>query len=100
MQQKPHPTLTRDGDDIRATVELDLKEALTGWSRQVTTIDGKRIQVSSSGPTPPTWTDRFPGQGMPKSKKPSERGDFVVGAKIKFPTSLTAEQKQKLKEIL
>jgi DnaJ family protein B protein 4 len=38
--------------------------------------------------------------GMPKSKKPSERGDFVVGVRIKFPTSLTNEQKEKLKEIL
>jgi DnaJ family protein B protein 4 len=37
---------------------------------------------------------------MPKSKKPNERGDFVVGVRIKFPTSLTADQKQKLKEIL
>jgi DnaJ family protein B protein 4 len=37
---------------------------------------------------------------MPKSKKPSERGDFVVGVNIKFPTSLTAEQKAKLREIL
>ena len=37
---------------------------------------------------------------MPKSKKPNERGDFVIGVKIKFPTSLTAEQKNKLKEIL
>lgn len=52
------------------------------------------------GPTAPTWTDRFPGQGMPKSKKPTERGDFIVGVRIKFPRSLTAEQKEKLKEIL
>jgi DnaJ family protein B protein 4 len=38
--------------------------------------------------------------GMPKSKKPAERGDFVVGVKIKFPTSLTGQQKEQLKEIL
>jgi DnaJ family protein B protein 4 len=81
-------------------VEIDLKEALTGWSRQVTTIDGKQLKIGSGGPTAPTWTDRFPSQGMPKSKKPSERGDFVVGVKIKFPTMLTAQQKEKLKEIL
>jgi DnaJ family protein B protein 4 len=37
---------------------------------------------------------------MPKSKKPSDRGDFIVGVKIKFPTSLTSAQKEKLKEIL
>jgi DnaJ family protein B protein 4 len=37
---------------------------------------------------------------MPKSKKPDERGDFIVGVKIKFPTSLTAQQKETLKTIL
>ena len=37
---------------------------------------------------------------MPKSKTPNQRGDFVVGVNIKFPTSLTADQKAKIKEIL
>jgi DnaJ homolog subfamily B member 4 len=81
-------------------VEIDLKEALTGWSRTVQTIDGRQIKVGSAGPTAPTWTDKFPNQGMPKSKKPAERGDFIVGVKIKFPTVLSAAQKQSLKEIL
>jgi DnaJ family protein B protein 4 len=37
---------------------------------------------------------------MPKSRKPTERGDFVVGVRIKFPTSLTQQQKEALKGIL
>jgi len=98
--QKPHPLFTRQGDDIHHNIDLDLKEALTGWKRTVSTIDGKQIGVSSGGPTPPTYQDRFPGLGMPKSKTPTQRGDFVVGVNIKFPTSLTADQKAKLKEIL
>ncbi|KAJ9627266.1 Molecular chaperone (DnaJ super) [Taxawa tesnikishii (nom. ined.)] len=100
VEEKSHPLFRREGDDIRHDVEIDLKEALTGWKRTVSTIDGKQVSVSSAGPTQPTWTERYPGLGMPKSKKPDERGDFVVGVKIKFPTSLTAAQKTKLKEIL
>ena len=64
------------------------------------TIDGKQVGVSSAGPTAPTWEERYPGLGMPKSKKPGERGDFVVGVKIRFPASLSADQKQKLREVL
>jgi DnaJ family protein B protein 4 len=82
------------------TIELDLKEALIGWRRTVQTIDGKQLPVSSGGPTGPTFTERFPNLGMPKSKKPNERGDFVVGVRIKFPTTLTAQQKEQLKKIL
>ncbi|CCF46963.1 Psi1 [Colletotrichum higginsianum] len=37
---------------------------------------------------------------MPISKKPGSRGDFVIKYNVKFPSSLTAEQKQKLREIL
>lgn len=100
VKEKDHALFKREGDDLRHTVEIDLKEALTGWQRTVQTIDGKKVPVSSSGPTQPTWEERFPQLGMPKSKTPTQRGDFVVGIKIKYPTSLTPQQKQKLKDIL
>lgn len=100
VKEKPHALFTRDGDDVRHTIEIDLKEALTGWSRKVATIDGKQVNVSSAGPTQPTFEEHYPGLGMPKSKTPTQRGEFIVGVKIKYPTSLTAEQKKKIKEIL
>jgi len=37
---------------------------------------------------------------MPISKKPGQRGDFIIKYSVKFPTSLTQQQKQKLREIL
>ncbi|EMC97099.1 hypothetical protein BAUCODRAFT_68805 [Baudoinia panamericana UAMH 10762] len=100
VKEKENPLFKRDGDDLRHTVEIDLKEALTGWKRTVQTIDGKQVNVSSAGPTQPTFEERFPQLGMPKSKTPTQRGDLIVGVKIKFPTTLTAQQKQKLKDIL
>ncbi|KAF2199316.1 DnaJ-domain-containing protein [Delitschia confertaspora ATCC 74209] len=100
VQEKPHPLFTRNGDDIKHIIDIDLKEALTGWKRTVQTIDGKQLQVSSTGPTGPTFEERYPGLGMPKSKKPNERGDFVVGVRIKFPTTLTQTQKDVLKDVL
>lgn len=100
LSQKSHPLYSRDGDDIIQTVDLDLKEALTGWKRTVTTIDGKQIGLEKSGPTQPGSTDSYPNLGMPISKKPGQRGNFVVKYNVKFPTTLTAQQKEKLKEIL
>lgn len=79
---------------------LTLKEALTGWERIVRTIDGKSIRVSKPGPTQPGHEERFPGLGMVISKKPSDRGDLVVKVNVRFPTSLTAEQKQILGDVL
>ena len=90
----------REDDNLRAVIELDLKEALTGWKRTIATIDGKQVPISGGGPTQPGFKESFPNLGMPKSKKPTERGDMIVEIKVKFPTSLTPAQKAKLKEVL
>lgn len=100
IQEKANKTYKREGDDLRHDVEIDLKEALTGFSKTVATIDGKQLSVSASGPIQPTWTERFPSLGMPMSKKPEVRGDFIVGVKISFPRVLSPDQKRQLKEIL
>jgi len=100
IEEKPHALYKRENNDIKHVVDIDLKEALTGWKRTVTTIDGKNLAVGHSGPTQPTWTERYPSLGMQNPKKDTERGDFVVGVNIKYPASLTPEQKAKLKEIL
>ncbi|KAK6611106.1 dnaJ heat shock family protein [Botrytis cinerea] len=100
IEEKKHPYLTRDGDDLIMTVDLDLKEALTGWNRTVTTIDGKNISLDKGGPTQPGSSDSYPDLGMPLSKQPGTRGNFIVKYNVKFPTSLTAEQKRALKDIL
>lgn len=79
---------------------LELKEALTGWKRTVATIEGKQINLDKGGPTQPGSEDRYPGLGMPISKKTGQRGDFVLKYKVNFPSSLTPKQKEQLKEIL
>ncbi|KAJ9148379.1 DnaJ-domain-containing protein [Pleurostoma richardsiae] len=100
VEEKKHPLFTREGDDVHFNIDLDLKEALTGWKRTIVTIDGKQLPIEKGGPTQPGSTETFPSLGMPISKKPGQRGNFVVHYNVKFPTSLTAEQKRKLKEIL
>ncbi|KAJ6264812.1 hypothetical protein Dda_0964 [Drechslerella dactyloides] len=99
LEEKPHERFTRDGDDLITTLDISLKEALTGWSSRVVNIEGNSIPVSHAGPTPPSWSMTFPDHGMPKAKS-KDRGNLVVRVNIKFPTSLTGEQKEKLKEIL
>ncbi|CAH0017256.1 unnamed protein product [Clonostachys rhizophaga] len=100
IQEKPHPLYTREDNDLVHVITLDLKEALTGWKRTVTTIDGRQINLDKAGPTQPGSEERFPHQGMPISKHEGQRGDFVIRIKVNFPSSLTAAQKQKLREIL
>lgn len=100
IKQKPHDRFIRQGDDLRIVVELDLKEALSTWERVVDGIDGRRTKVTAGTPTQPGQEIRYPEQGMPKSKKPGERGDMIVEVKVTFPKSLTPQQKEDLAKIL
>ncbi|KAL2128202.1 hypothetical protein VTI74DRAFT_9526 [Chaetomium olivicolor] len=100
VEEKPHPLFVRNGDDIIHTVDLDLKEALTGWRRTITTIDGKNLTIDKAGPTQPGSSDTYPGLGMPISKQPGQRGNFIVKYNVKFPMTLTPTQKARLREIL
>lgn len=100
LEELPHPEFKRENNNLRRTIDIDLKESLLGWSRTIKTIDGKQVQISAGGPTGPNYTQNFPGQGMPNPKNPDQRGDMIVAVNIKYPKTLTAEQKEKLKEIL
>ncbi|OAA72528.1 Heat shock protein DnaJ [Cordyceps fumosorosea ARSEF 2679] len=100
VEEKSHLIYERDGNDLIQTITLSLKEALTGWKRTVSTIDGKQLCIEKGGPTRPDSEDRYPNLGMPLSKKPGERGDFVIRYRITFPSTLSAAQKNKLREIL
>lgn len=107
VSEKPHPLYARvpGSDDLRHDVDISLKEALLGWSRTVKTIDGKNVSVNMTGVTASTWTERWPNLGMVRSQKKGktgadERGDFIVGVKIKFPERLTAEQKSAIAAVL
>jgi DnaJ family protein B protein 4 len=100
VEEKEHPLFKREDNDLVYPITLELKEALTGWNRKVTTIDGKHINLEKGGPTQPGSEERYPGLGMPISKKAGQRGDLVFRYKVNFPSSLTPDQKQKLREIL
>ncbi|KAJ5716361.1 DnaJ domain protein Psi [Penicillium malachiteum] len=100
VKEQEHPVFKRVGDDLVTNIDLTLKEALTGWERIVRTIDGKSIRVSKPGPTQPGHEERFPNLGMVLSKRPSERGDLVAKVNVKFPTSLSSDQKAALAQIL
>lgn len=99
-EQKEHPNFKRHGDQLITTVDLTLKEALTGWNRIVRTIDGKSIKVSKPGPTAPGFEESFPGLGMTISKKPNERGELIVRVNVEFPKTLSSSAKEVLKDVL
>ena len=89
IKQKPHPVYRRDGNDLRYTARITLREALTSTVRvHIPTLDNQAIPLELNEIVNPKTEKRIPGQGFPISKSPGQRGDLVVDFDIVFPTSL------------
>jgi DnaJ family protein B protein 4 len=97
IEEKPHTQYKREGDNLKMNLSLNIAEALTGYSKNIKTLDGKEIIVSNKLVTKPNQEIRFPGRGMPNQKDPSRKGDLILVANVNFPTSLTEEQKSHIR---
>lgn len=97
IEEKSHPVFKREGDDLVTTITVPLVDALCG-----TTVQVPRLGKS---PTPlhcPQITNDtiriIGGEGMPK--KHGGHGNLKIKFNIRFPTTLTEEQKEGLRNFL
>lgn len=100
IDEKPHSVFTRDGNDLIVTQNISLVEALTGYTVNLTTLDGRRLTIPVNNVIHPSYEEVVPGEGMPIQKEPTKRGKLRIKFNIKFPTRLTAEQKAGIKKLL
>ena len=88
----------RDGDNLYATVDLDLYTALLGGSITVDTFDGKvKLKI-----VPETANDtkvKLTGKGFPVYKKAGKFGDLIITYHLQIPTKLSEEEQRLFKEL-
>jgi DnaJ family protein B protein 4 len=102
VRQQPHPTFTRSGNDLHATVKLPLVTALTGGNAALRMPDGRTIElpISAAQPVSHGSVRVVPQEGMPVSKEPGRKGDLHVKFEVVFPRQLSQQQKEQLRHIL
>lgn len=100
IDEKPHSVFKRDGNDLVVTQKISLVEALTGYTAQITTLDGRTLTVPVNSVINPSYEEVVKGEGMPIPKEPSRKGNLRIKFNIKFPTRLTSEQKTGIKRLL
>jgi len=93
VDEAPHQTFRRDGDDLHVRLPLTLAEALVGVDRSVTQLDGRAVSIKAAGVTKPLHKQRVAGQGMPRADGDSA-GDLVVEFWVDFPEQLTDAQQE------
>ncbi|KAK9089125.1 hypothetical protein Scep_028207 [Stephania cephalantha] len=99
VDEKPHSVFTRDGNDLITTEKISLVEALTGYTVNLKTLDGRNLSIPINNVIHPSYEEVVPGEGMPLQKDPKKKGNLRIKFNIKFPTRLTSEQKAGIKRL-
>ncbi|XP_031128938.1 dnaJ homolog subfamily B member 4-like [Ipomoea triloba] len=100
IDEKPHSTFTREGNDLIVVQKVSLAEALAGYTVHLTTLDGRNLTVPINSVINPNYEEVVAREGMPIPKEPSKRGNLRIKFTIKFPTRLTSDQKAGVKKLL
>jgi curved DNA-binding protein len=95
---KPHAVFTREGDDLRREIDLDLYTAILGGEVRVGTLEGD-LTLKVPPETQSGRTFRLRGKGMPKLQQSDQRGDLYVKVHVHLPQSLTEREKQLFGEL-
>lgn len=87
-----HPVFKRSGNDLFATIPIDLYTAILGGETTIETLTGK-IKLKVQPETQNGTKIRLKGKGFPLYKKEGETGDLFITYEVKLPVHLTEEQK-------
>jgi curved DNA-binding protein len=93
----PDSVYSREGDDLRITVPVDLFTLLLGGSAPVSSLD-RTVKLTIPKGTSSGKSFRLSGLGMPKLKNPSERGDLYATVEATIPKDLTEEEESLIEQ--
>lgn len=92
VKEKKHPVFSRNGPDLSITLNISLAEALCGFTRTVTHLDGRKlcIQVPEGEVTAPNSVKVIRNEGMPVRGSSMLFGSLFVFFKVDFPKRMEA----------
>lgn len=102
VQEKEHDVFKRKGSDLVCTMTLQLSEALCGFVRTITHLDGRVLKIQS----PPGAVVKqdsvklIQGEGMPLQGNIFTKGRLFIHFQVEFPKTLPTQTVSALSEIL
>jgi curved DNA-binding protein len=87
-----HPNYEIDGNDLYYNLNVNLYTAILGGKQQITTLDGKRINLGIPPETENGKILRLKGLGMKTTDGSGHRGDLFVRIKVEVPKNLNSEE--------
>ncbi|GAP71694.1 hypothetical protein SAMD00024442_16_59 [Candidatus Symbiothrix dinenymphae] len=96
---QPDPVFRRDGNDLYASVPIDVYTAVLGGEIMLTTMDGGRVKMTVKPGTQPDSKVRLKGKGFPVYKKEGRFGDLIISYRVQIPQHLSPKQKELFQEL-
>eukprot|EP00760_Papus_ankaliazontas_P032085 PhM_4_TR5617/c0_g1_i1/m.27640 len=100
VKTAPHHLFTRKGNDLHYTLKISLLEALVGFSKVISHLDGHSVVVSRDAVTPYGTVIPLAGEGMPIHNVPSEKGTLHVRVEVTFPRRIPSQHTDELRAVL
>jgi DnaJ family protein A protein 2 len=102
VQEKEHDVFTRKGADLAMKMDLQLSEALCGFTKTITHLDGRVLKIESPAGSvvKPESVRAIEGEGMPFHGNPFTKGRLFIIFKVHFPPSLAPGAVTALKAVL
>lgn len=95
----PHARFRREGDDLYANLEISFYESMFGFSKKITHLDDRTVEISKTGVSQHNSFIIVKGEGMPKKDSPQNFGDLYVEINFKLPQRINDKQREILKVI-
>lgn len=100
VKQKTNDEFTRDGNDLKYSMDVSLKDAIFGNKISFSHLDGQKHTFDLAPINQSGIVQTLVGKGMPISKKPGTFGDLHISFRVKFPAHLSESDRQKLSSVL
>ena len=95
IEELPHETFVRDGQDIIYNLLLDFPTAALGGEVEIPTIQGTKVKIKIDAGTQPGKTLRLRGKGLPAIQGyGSGMGDLVINISVYIPKTLDKDEKK------
>jgi DnaJ-class molecular chaperone len=65
LLEKPHPTLKRDGNNLKINLDISLKDAILGFERKIPHLDGHNVLIEESEDIQDGKVIEIENEGMP-----------------------------------
>lgn len=92
IEELPHPTLQREGDNLHYDLYVSISDAVLGTSKEIDTVTGK-VRIKIEPGTQSGKILRLRKKGIP-SINSYGTGDLLVHVNVWTPKSLSREQKE------